>query len=447
MNELKSKFIAGGNQNGYETEVLEKIWADWEKFASYAFNKSHATCYSWVAYQTAYLKANFPAEYMAAVLSRNLADITKLTGFMDECKAMKIEVKGPDVNESFTKFGVNRQGDIRFGLAAIKGIGTNVVNDIIAAREEGGPFTSIYDFVERVNLSSLNRRTIESLALAGAFDCFEGLDREDFFAKNNKDESFTEVIIRYGQLFQNDKKQKSASLFGDEDESLTIAARPEPIKGEKWSDIERLNKEKDLVGMYLSAHPLDTYFMEINYGCGTIKELIEGEPAEGKEIAIGGIVTGYETRMTKKGGQFGILKIEDYTGSTELKFFGQDFIEFNKYGHVGIAIRVHGRFQKRYNSEELVFKVTNIKLLQDIKGQVISNITLQINKDDITPELHELLVDLIKSSTEDRCTLQIEITDESIGRTITLTSGVKIPVNKKLIDKLNQQRINFTINQ
>ena len=447
MNELKSKFIAGGNKNGYETEVLEKIWADWEKFASYAFNKSHATCYSWVAYQTAYLKANFPAEYMAAVLSRNLADITKLTGFMDECKAMKIEVKGPDVNESFTKFGVNRQGDIRFGLAAIKGIGTNVVNDIIAAREEGGPFTSIYDFVERVNLSSLNRRTIESLALAGAFDCFEGLDREDFFAKNSKDESFTEVIIRYGQLFQNDKKQKSASLFGDEDESLTIAARPEPIKGEKWSDIERLNKEKDLVGMYLSAHPLDTYFMEINYGCGTIKELIEGEPAEGKEIAIGGIVTGYETRMTKKGGQFGILKIEDYTGSTELKFFGQDFIEFNKYGHVGIAIRVHGRFQKRYNSEELVFKVTNIKLLQDIKGQVISNITLQINKDDITPELHELLVDLIKSSTEDRCTLQIEITDESIGRTITLTSGVKIPVNKKLIDKLNQQRINFTINQ
>ena len=447
MNELKSKFIAGGNKNGYETEVLEKIWADWEKFASYAFNKSHATCYSWVAYQTAYLKANFPAEYMAAVLSRNLADITKLTGFMDECKAMKIEVKGPDVNESFTKFGVNSQGDIRFGLAAIKGIGTNVVNDIIAAREEGGPFTSIYDFVERVNLSSLNRRTIESLALAGAFDCFEGLDREDFFAKNNKDESFTEVIIRYGQLFQNDKKQKSASLFGDEDESLTIAARPEPIKGEKWSDIERLNKEKDLVGMYLSAHPLDTYFMEINYGCGTIKELIEGEPAEGKEIAIGGIVTGYETRMTKKGGQFGILKIEDYTGSTELKFFGQDFIEFNKYGHVGIAIRVHGRFQKRYNSEELVFKVTNIKLLQDIKGQVISNITLQINKDDITPELHELLVDLIKSSTEDRCTLQIEITDESIGRTITLTSGVKIPVNKKLIDKLNQQRINFTINQ
>ncbi len=447
MNELKSKFIAGGNKNGYETEVLEKIWADWEKFASYAFNKSHATCYSWVAYQTAYLKANFPAEYMAAVLSRNLADITKLTGFMDECKAMKIEVKGPDVNESFTKFGVNRQGDIRFGLAAIKGIGTNVVNDIIAAREEGGPFTSIYDFVERVNLSSLNRRTIESLALAGAFDCFEGLDREDFFAKNNKDESFTEVIIRYGQLFQNDKKQKSASLFGDEDESLTIAARPEPIKGEKWSDIERLNKEKDLVGMYLSAHPLDTYFMEINYGCGTIKELIEGEPAEGKEIAIGGIVTGYETRMTKKGGQFGILKIEDYTGSTELKFFGQDFIEFNKYGHVGIAIRVHGRFQKRYNSEELVFKVTNIKLLQDIKGQIISNITLQINKDDITPELHELLVDLIKSSTEDRCTLQIEITDESIGRTITLTSGVKIPVNKKLIDKLNQQQINFTINQ
>lgn len=227
MNALKTKFLDGGQANGYKTEVLEKIWADWEKFASYAFNKSHATCYSWVAFQTAYLKANYPAEYMAAVLSRNITDITKMTGFMDECKSMHISVKGPDVNESFIRFGVNSAGDIRFGLAAIKGVGINVVQEIINERNANGPFQSIYDFVERVNLSALNRRTLESLALAGAFDCFTDIKREDFFETNNRDETFSEQLIRYGQLFQADKQSQSVSLFGDfEDPAMTTAGRP-----------------------------------------------------------------------------------------------------------------------------------------------------------------------------------------------------------------------------
>ncbi len=212
MNALKAKFLEGGQKNGHDPKVLEKIWADWEKFASYAFNKSHATCYSWVAFQTAYLKANYPAEYMAAVLSRNLADITKLTTFMDECKAMHINVKGPDVNESFAAFGVNKEGEIRLGMAAIKGIGVNVVNEIIRARDNGGPFKDIYDFVERVDRSAINRRVVENLALAGAFDCFTDFKREDYFSTNMKDETFAELLVRYGQNYQNDKSKNENSL-------------------------------------------------------------------------------------------------------------------------------------------------------------------------------------------------------------------------------------------
>lgn len=448
MNELKALFIEGGQKNGHDQKVLEKIWSDWEKFASYAFNKSHATCYSWVAFQTAYLKANYPAEYMAAVLSRNLADITKLTGFMDECKAMKIEVKGPDVNESFAKFGVNSNGDIRFGLAGIKGIGANVVNDIIAARNEGGPFTSIYDFVERVNMSSLNRRTLESLALAGAFDCFSEVKREDFFAKNIKDESLSELLMKYGQMFQNDKQQSGFSLFGDEDTSITNAARPEVIHDETWSDVERLNKEKELVGMYLSAHPLDTYYMELKYGCNTIKEYLESEPVDGKELTFGGMVASYDARPTKSGGQFGILKLEDYSASTELKFFGQDFINFRNYGIPGIFILVSGRYQKRFkNEEQLKFCITNIKLLQEIKGQLVHSITLDLNKEDITSEFHEFLSEHIKSSTEDRGELYIRIFDPTINRSVKMASGTKIPLNKKLIDRLDEMNIEYHINQ
>lgn len=447
MNELKAKFLEGGEKNGYETKVLEKIWADWEKFASYAFNKSHATCYSWVAFQTAYLKANYPAEYMAAVLSRNLADITKLTGFMDECKAMRIQVKGPDVNESFTKFGVNKKGDIRFGLAAIKGIGTNVVNDIIAARENEGPFSSIFDFVERVNLSSLNRRTIESLALAGAFDCFEEINREDFFEKNNKDESFTEQLIRYGQMFQNDKNQSSFSLFGEEDPSMKTAARPQIKHGVPWFDTERLNKEKELVGMYLSGHPLDQYYMELNYGCSNIKELEEGTPSEGKELTFGGMVMNFESRPTKRGGQFGIMKIEDYTGSTELKFFGQDYINFHNFGVVGTPLLITGKYQKRFKSDELQFNITNIKLLQDVKGQLVHNITFYLNKDNITEHFNKLLNEQVKSSTENRCDLFFRIYDNDIQRSIKMSSSTKIPLDKKFINILDDMNIEYHINE
>ena len=447
MNELKEKFLAGGTNNGYEKATLEKIWADWEKFASYAFNKSHATCYSWVAFQTAYLKANYPAEYMAAVLSRNLADITKLTGFMDECKAMKIQVKGPDVNESFAKFGVNAKGDIRFGLAGIKGVGTNVVNDIIEARAKGGPFESIYDFMERVNLSSLNRRTLESLALSGAFDCFSEIKREDFFEKNAKDEQMSEVLMKYGQLYQNDKQSNEFSLFGDDEPAMTAAARPQIKHGVPWYDRERLNKEKDLVGMYLSGHPLDQFYLEVNYGCnGNIKSLNEDPHTDGQEMEIGGIVTAFESRPTKTGGQMGFIKFEDYTGSTEFPLFGKDYVNFHNFGIPGTPLLITGRFQKRFKSEDIRFSITNIRLLEEVKGTLIHNITFKLQKENITENFHKLLNEQIKSSTNNRCSMTFRIYDADSKRSIKMTSDAKIPLDKAFLELLDEMDIDYSIN-
>ena len=446
MNELKALFIEGGKSNGHDPKVLEKIWADWEKFASYAFNKSHATCYSWVAFQTAFLKANYPAEYMAAVLSRNSSDITKLTGFMDECKKMHIPVKGPDVNESFNKFGVNKKGEIRFGLSAIKGVGENVVKDIINARKEGGPFESIYDFVERVPLSALNRRTFESLAYAGAFDCFTEIKREDFFLKNNKDESFSEQVLRYGQLYQNATQKQGASLFGDEDSTLNLAGRPEIKPAMEWVPAVKLEKERELVGMYLSAHPLDPYYMELNYGCNSsIKAKDEMTPEEDKEITFGGMVVDFQEKPSRRGGNYGILKIEDYTGSTEMFLFGQQFVDFGKYGKAGTPIMVTGKFQRRFKSEELRFNIINIKLLEDVKGQLLSGITIKLDTSNINPMLMDVLDEHIASSAEDRRPLSFTVFDPEINRTVKLASNRSIPLNRDLTTKLESMDIDFTI--
>ena len=444
MNALKAKFLEGGQANGHKPEILEKIWADWEKFASYAFNKSHATCYSWVAFQTAYLKANYPAEYMAAVLSRNLSDINKLTGFMDECKAMRINVKGPDVNESFSAFGVNKDGDIRFGMAAIKGVGLNVVNDIIAARNEGGPFTSIYDVVERVNRGSINRRIIENLALAGAFDCFTELKREDFFETNAKDETFTEQLVKYAQSYQNAKNNQENSLFGDFDDSINTAGRPPVKPAVPWVDNIKLERERELVGMYLSAHPLDPYYIELKYGCMSIKDYIEEGPVEGRELTLGGMVTEYTVRQGNSG-NFGILKIEDYSGSTEMRLFGQDFIDYGKYGVIGTPLLIHGRYGRRFRNSDVRFQITGIKLLEEAKGQLVNGITININADKVTENFHGIINDMIKSSTTNRGDLFLRVRDTELNRSVKLASGVKIPITKNLLDTLDEMEMDYEV--
>ncbi len=434
--ELKPLFINGGKSNGYDEKVLEKIWSDWEKFASYAFNKSHATCYSWVAFQTAYLKANYPPEYMAAVLSRNLNDITKMTKFMDECKAMKVKVKGPDVNESRAKFSVNKVGEIRFGLAGIKGVGLNAVQAILDERDARGEYKSIFDLVERINLSMCNRKVLDNLALSGAFDCFEGVRREDFKA-DDFNPSFSEALIRYGQMYQMSKATQESSLFG---EAETIdTAKPEMPGRPLWPDIERLNYEKDLVGMYLSAHPLDKYYLELTFGCSVrAKDFGTEDKTSEKEYTIGGLVVEAKSLTSRTGSQFGIIKIEDYTGSAEIRLFGQDYINYNKYGIKGNAIIVTYTYKKGKYNDKVYMTISGIQSLEEVQGTAISGITLDVAEKDLEGQAFMTLLD--ENIVNDG-----ECAKQSLP--FTMISGRRLNLTKNLILQLEDLGIKYTVNK
>ncbi|KUK78386.1 MAG: hypothetical protein XD92_0340 [Proteiniphilum acetatigenes] len=447
MTALKEKFLTGGKQNGYQEKILNKIWADWEKFASYAFNKSHATCYSMVAYQTAWLKANYPSEYMAAVLSNNLHNITEITKFMDECKAMGMNVLCPDVNESFLKFSVNKEGDIRFGLAAIKSVGQGAANDIIAEREQNGPYADIFNFVERVNLSSCNKKTIEALALAGAFDSLPGIHREQFYAVNNKGEEFLETLIRYGSKYQQDKQGAMTSLFGD-DTSFQIT-RPEIPQAARWSDLERLNKERELIGIYLSAHPLDAYEFILKDVCNadTVR-LQDLEELNGMDITFGGIITAVREGQTKRGSPYTIFKIEDYVGSYEIALFSEDSVNFGRYARIGLSIYIEAKVQpKRYRENELEVKINTINLLPEVKEKLVSKITLQIPLSKLNDTTVAELSALMKNNSGNSL-LYFQIIGEERHMNIQLFSRpTRIRVNKHLVDSLRDDlNIDFKIN-
>lgn len=446
MNELKAKFLEGGQANGHNPEVLQKIWADWEKFASYAFNKSHATCYSWVAFQTAYLKANYPAEYMAAVLTRNKSDITKLTNFMDECKKMRVTIKGPDVNESYADFGVNSEGNIRFGLAAIKGIGENVVNGIISSRSEGGPFKSIYDFVERVPPGTVNRRVVESLALAGAFDCFSDMvQREDFFEPNAKGETFAELLVRYGQRYQQDKQMQSMSLFGDDSAAASTAGRPPIVPAMRWIDAERLGRERELVGIYLSANPLDPYYIELNYAFTSLKTFSEQAPIDGAEIRMGGMVSEFLVKQSQRGTQFGILKVEDYSGTAEFRLFDQNYYDFSRYCTPGSQILITGAYKRKFATSDLRFQITSIKLLSQIKDEYQKGVIISLQKHQLNDAVHGVLTDLINSQSDSKGSLSLKIFEPEAKRAVKFDSQLRIPINKQLVDSLTSLNVDFKI--
>ena len=456
MNHLKGKFLEGGQANGHDPKVLEKIWADWEKFASYAFNKSHATCYSWVAFQTAYLKANYPSEYMAAVLSRNIADQAKLTVFMDECRAMKIQVLGPDVNESFSSFSVNKKGDIRFGLGAVKGVGGNVVQAIVDARGDR-PFTDIYDFVERIPQGSVNRRTMDNLAMAGAFDGFDGIKREDFFAENHAGVTFSEQLLNYAASYHRHANDSMGSLFGDDfGAELNTQARPPVKPAQSWPDIDRLTKERDLVGMYLSAHPLDPYYMELHYGCKTtVAGLKDIEPQEGMEVTYGGMIASFERRPTKRGGTFGIVRIEDETGSTEFRLFGDDVFKLGQYCVPMTPVMVTCRFQRRFRDSDIELKPVNIQLLSNVKGHLIKGITLDVTPDAMNDALLSILKEQMKpkmrNASDDGAPqdsvgfLSFRVYDPAISRSVSLTSSLRIPINRHLLDSLRDLEIPYSV--
>ena len=400
---MKPKFIEGGKKNGHDPKVLEKIWADWEAFASYAFNKSHAACYSWVAYQTAYLKANYPAEFMAAIMSRRRDQITEITKLMDECKSMGIATLGPDVNESYEKFGVNHHGEIRFGLGAIKGMGDSAALAIIEEREKNGPYKSIYDFAQRVSFSSVNRKAYESLALSGGFDSF-GIRREDYFATNAKGEMFLDTLVRYGQTYQQEKAEQQNSLFGMFGDGVEIAQPPVPKNDVRWSDIERLNKERDLVGIYLSAHPLNEFKIVIdnlcNISCAELTDI--GSVTDRDDVALGGIVTAVRTGFTKNGKPFGIVTLEDFDGSGELPLFGENWGQYSGMFSIGASVYVVGKIRPRFqynNDSPKELKVNRVEYLQTVKENAIDRITISIITDrevldeQIVAELNELIAE------------------------------------------------------
>ena len=394
---MKPKFIEGGKKKGYDPKILENIWSDWEKFASYAFNKSHAACYSWVAYQTAYLKANYPAEFMAAIMTRRRDQISEITKLMDECKAMGIATLGPDVNESYLKFGVNKKGEIRFGLAAIKGMGDAAAEAIISEREKNGPYKSIFDFAQRINFSNVNRKAFESIALSGGFDSF-GIAREDFLAENTKGEIFLDTLVRYGQMYQMEQRQMRNSLFGGENE-VDIATPPIP-KAVPWSDVERLNRERELVGIYLSAHPLDEYRIVLDNLCNThCSELADVQKlADREDIIFGGLVTDVRQKFTKRGEPCGFVVIEDFEGSGELALFGKDWGARSGMFTVGSAVYVTAKVQPRQYSELLELKVQSIEYLQTIKEKAIDRITITLMADIIDEQVVAELGELVNSN-------------------------------------------------
>jgi DNA polymerase-3 subunit alpha len=450
---MKPKFIEGGKKNGHDPKVLEKIWGDWEKFASYAFNKSHATCYSWVAYQTAYLKAHYPAEFMAGNMSRCLNDITKITKLMSECQAMNIPCLGPDVNDSEQKFSANKKGEVRFGLSAIKGMGEAAATNIIAERHKNGQYKDIFDFVQRVNLSAVNRKAMESLALSGGFDSF-GIRREQYFAPNAKGDTFVETLLRYGQVYQSEQSSMQNSLFGDMG-GVEIQTPPVP-DCEAWSTMELLKRERELVGIYLSAHPLDDYAVVLNHMCNLHcpqigREMDKKAFASIEELTFGGIVTSVSQRWTKTNKPFGIVTIEDFEGQGELALFGEDWTKWQSMlqeeYHIYITAQCVQRFRNNPDAYDMVIK--KIEFLSDVKEKSIEKFTVYM---DATMFNDAQLTDLettLKNSTGN-VPLYINIHDAKNNTNVQLYSrNITVDVNKKLLtslDEMAEQGVRYGIN-
>ena len=447
---MKPKFIKQGQANGHDPQVLEKIWGDWEKFASYAFNKSHATCYSWVAYQTAYMKAHYPAEFMAAIMTRRKSDIKEITKLMDECRTYGVPTLGPDVNESYENFGVNHHGEIRFGLAAIKGMGEAAATAIINEREANGPFADIYDFAERVDFRNVNRKAFESLAYSGGFDSF-GLYREQYFAPCGKEGSFLDAIVRYGQRFQASKAEAATSLFGADDVEI---AHPQPSKPELWNTLERLNKERELVGIYLSAHPLDDYEVALKHLCNTQCIDIRGrdtdmEPlSKLQEITFGGIITESTERFSNYSGKpFGIIQIEDYSGTGELSIFDAEWPKWNGMLKKEYLVRITAKCVERYRgSGKFQLNIVNVEFLVDVKNRGITSMTIGIDCDKFDEELEDNLATKLNDNLGQTPLLIRFYNCMDQRGEIVMRSAKSVNVTRKLLDFLDEYHFSYQFN-
>ena len=460
LDSLKGLFIEGGTKNGHPKEMLEKIWADWEKFASYAFNKSHATCYAWVSYQTGWLKAHYPAEFQAANLTKNLSNMDEIKKIMDDCKKNGIKVLNPDINESDSKFTVNKNGEIRFGLGGIKGFGDNIVRAILAEREENGLFEDIYDFVERMS-GIVNRKAFESLLHSGAFDSF-GINRKQFMLPSKNGDLFLDTLIRYGELYRKDSEQSAISLFGEVEEMKP--ERPEiPMMQGEEDILEKLHFEKELVGMYLSSHPLDRYQFEMeNFTTCQVSELenvisdCEASKTKQKTI-IAGFVTSCQQMTTKTGRPWSKTVIEDKSGSYELALFGKDHEAFMGYMQVNSAILIEGVIEEKYfvkqdekskepaKASPYAFKVKNIMLLGNATDTFVKGFSLQISTPMLTPEFRENLVKMIKRNKGSVPLTMFLYVPEKKWNIEFLSRKFKVAVTAQFIEELEAMNIKYNV--
>ena len=451
VDQMKPKFIEQGQQNGHDPKILDKIWSDWEKFASYAFNKSHATCYSWVAFQTAYMKATFPAQYMAAVMSRSLDNIGDIRKLMDECKIIGIKTLGPDVNESNLKFSVNKEGDIRFGMGGIKGVGESAVLSIIEERGKNGEYKGVFDFFERTNLAACNRKSLEGLILSGAFDCF-GKSRETYFEPTGKGaEVFLDVLMRYGQKVQIDKVQSSQSLFGAAGFGAEVSHPAFPKMVQEWGTLEKLNKERDLVGIYLSAHPLDDYSFVLNNVCNTKLTELEDKAllATRKEVSFGGIVTNIRIGESKRGSLYGIIKMEDFSGSGEIALFGKDWLDFHNCFIEGASLYITASVvPHQWKKGEYSMQLKSIDLLSEVKDKLVEKITLNVPLDNLTTNMVQDLAEIVRECPgESELYFNVHSSTDNMS-TLLFSRKVKISVLNPLINFFDSHpEIEITVNQ
>jgi len=436
IDKMKGKFIDGGLSNSHPPDKLEKIWTDWEAFAEYAFNKSHSTCYGLVAYQTGYLKANYAPEYMSAVLSNSLGNIEKITFFMDECKRMGLSLLVPDVNESSRSFEVNKKGQIRFGLGAIKGVGEAAVDSIVEERKARGEYKDIFDFVSRINSRQVNRRCLESLALAGAFDCFTDIQRAQFFAVDNEGISFIEKIVRYSAKISELKAAATQSLFGELGAGTgnDISMPKVPVSA-PWSVMEQLKNEKEVVGVYISGHPLDEYKIEIQNFCNSNTGLLESRPNIVQSFA--GIVTKINVRTSGNGNQFMIFTLEDYAGNYEFALFAKDFIQFERFIALDRLLYIQGSYQsKNKHTDQMVFKTQSIELLTEILEERTKELRLRLNLSYLNLETVDYLEDLFDQYKGNKKVI-LEVYDEQERVQLDfLSRKVQLTINKSLVTDL-----------
>ena len=450
LEKLKPQFIEGGKKNGHPEDILNKIWKDWEAFAAYAFNKSHSTCYAWIAYQTAYCKAHYPAEYMAAVLSNNMNDIKQVTFFMEECKRMGLEVLGPDVNESFRKFTVNDQGAVRFGMGAVKGVGSNAVKTIVENRKDG-PYRSVFDLAKRLDLRAANKKTFESLALAGGFDSFTGTHRAQYFKDEGDGITFLEKAVKYGAKFQENENSAQVSLFGESSEVQI----PEPLVPpcEEWGTMEKLKREKEVVGIYISGHPLDDFKYEMDNFCnGKISDFNNLEANVNKEIAVGGVITDVQHRTSKNGKLWATFMIEDFEESHEFRMFGEEYLKFrhfliiNTFVHVRIFVREGWVNRDTGKKGDPRTQFNGFMQLQDCMEQFGKKLTINLDLKEIKEErIDEIKETLFNFRGDHNLHFYIFEPDEKIALQMP-SRRKKVKICTELLDELKSKNVNFKLN-